>query len=247
MSQTHQLISTLKHLLKAKNVTYAQVAQHLGLSEASVKRQFARQSLSLRTLESICSLICMELDELVLAASQAQVKLSQLTEAQEQFIVEDPRRVLVAVCVLKHWTLDQIVSSYSLTEPECVGYLLELDRLGMIRLMPENRVKLIIARGFSWLPGGPIHQFFRSNVQADFLGSAFQGSDELIRFQQATLSETENIRFQQRIYRLLQEFTDLHQEAFNSPDNSERFAMGLLIAMRPWGPEVFDVLRRQST
>ncbi|NHQ88434.1 helix-turn-helix transcriptional regulator [Iodobacter sp. HSC-16F04] len=245
MSQTHQLITTLKRLLKAKNVTYAQLALHLELSEASVKRQFSRQSINLRTLESICSFIGLELDELVLAASQAQSKLIQLTEAQEKYIVEDPKRVLVALCVLKHWTKDQIVSSYSLSESECIGYLLELDRLGMIRLMPENKVKLIIARGFSWLPGGPIHQFFRSYVQANFLESDFQSSNELIRFQQATLNEAETKRFQQRISRLLQEFADLHQEALSSPDNSERLTIGLLIAMRPWGPEIFDALKRQ--
>jgi len=45
MSQTEHLVATLKRLLKARGVTYRQVAGHLGLSEPSVKRQFSRLSL----------------------------------------------------------------------------------------------------------------------------------------------------------------------------------------------------------
>jgi transcriptional regulator with XRE-family HTH domain len=41
MSQASQLIAALKRVLKARGLTYADVAAHLGLSEASVKRQFS--------------------------------------------------------------------------------------------------------------------------------------------------------------------------------------------------------------
>jgi predicted XRE-type DNA-binding protein len=54
MSQTQQLVETLKRILKTKAITYAQIAAHLGLSEASVKRQFSQLSFRLRTLEAIC-------------------------------------------------------------------------------------------------------------------------------------------------------------------------------------------------
>ena len=139
MSQTHLLVTTLKRLLKTRGVTYAQVAVHLELSEASVKRQFSQESFSLHTLEAICELIHLELGELIQAADQAQARVSRLTEAQEAELVRDPRRVLVAICVLNHWTMAQIVATYQISEPECISYLLQLERLDMIRLMPENR------------------------------------------------------------------------------------------------------------
>ncbi|MCX7219803.1 MAG: helix-turn-helix transcriptional regulator [Burkholderiales bacterium] len=243
MSQTHQLISTLKQLLKARGLTYAHVAAHLKLSEASVKRQFSQQSFSLQTLEAMCDLLQLELAELVVQAQQAQPRLSQLSAAQEAELVSDPRRVLMANCVLNHWTLEQIVATYQISKEQGIAHLLRLDHLGMIRLMPENRVSLRIARDFAWLAGGPIHQFFRERAQSDFLDSDFRHPGELLRFQHAMLSPAANLRFQQRLQRLLQEFTDLHEDGITTPANT-RHGTSLLLALRPWEPEVFSDLRR---
>ena len=41
MSQTAAVVEALKRALKARKLTYAQVARTLKLSEASVKRMFA--------------------------------------------------------------------------------------------------------------------------------------------------------------------------------------------------------------
>lgn len=244
MSQTHKLVTTLKRLLKVRGLTYSDVAVHLGLSEASVKRQFSQQSFSLRTLESICDLLQLELAELVHEAEAAQVNLSRLSEKQEMELVADSSRVLVTVCVLNHWTLAQIVATYRLSEAECVGYLLQLDRMGLIRLLPENRIKLKVARDFAWLPGGPIHRFFRERAQNDFLAADFEQVGELLRFQHAMLSPAANLRFQHRLQRLLQEFTEMHEEDGAAPAET-RYGTSLLLAMRPWEPQVFEELRRE--
>lgn len=51
MPQAQKLVSTLKRTLKAHGKTYSQVAAHLGLSEASIKRLFSRGNFSLQRLE----------------------------------------------------------------------------------------------------------------------------------------------------------------------------------------------------
>jgi hypothetical protein len=76
MSQTLHLITTLKRQLKARGVTYAQVAIHLKKSEASIKRQFSQLNFSLRTLESICDLIDLDVVELVLVTGCVKARLS---------------------------------------------------------------------------------------------------------------------------------------------------------------------------
>jgi len=243
MSQTLQLITTLKRQLKARGVTYAQVATHLKKSEATIKRQFSQQSFSVRTLESISDLIEMNLAELVQAAEDAQSGLRQLSEAQEAELVNDPRRMLIAVCVLNHWTLAQIVAIYRIREAQCIKYLLQLDQMRLIRLLPENRVKLRISRDFTWLPDGPIQRFFQHHAQTDFLNANFNRAGELFRFQHAMLTPAANARFQQRIQRLLQEFSELHEDCFASPVEA-RYGTSLLLAMRPWEPTEFESLRQ---
>lgn len=243
MSQSAELIDALKRLLKSHGKTYADVAQCLGLSEASVKRRFSKGTFTLHTLESICDWLQIDMLELVLGATQNQQDLSQLSEAQETELVSQPQLALVAVCVMNHWSLKRIVATYTITEAECVTHLLTLDRLGMIRLLPENRVRLRIARDFAWRPGGPIHRFFQGRVQSDFLDANFQQTGELLRFQQAMLSTADNQRIQQKIQRLMQELAELHAEGVAAPGDA-RYGTALLIALRPWEPDVFAAMRR---
>ncbi|NVD69080.1 helix-turn-helix transcriptional regulator [Duganella sp. BJB1802] len=244
MSQTHHLIATLKRLLKADGITYARVATHLQLSEATVKRQFSLQSFSLRTLEAICDLLHIELSELVQAAAQSQSTLHNLSAAQEKELVADPGRLLTAVCVLNHWSAARIVETYRISKAQCVSHLAQLDRLGLIHLMPENRVRLRIARDFAWLPDGPIQRFFQDRIQSDFLNGRFDQPGQQLRFHHAMLTAEASARLQQRMQRLLREFAELHEDSKSAPD-AQRFGTSLLMAVKPWEPQAFEALRRQ--
>lgn len=243
MSQANQLVMALKKLLKRKGVTYKQLAEQLHLSEASVKRQFSKKNLSLQSLEAICNLIQIEFSDLAMAA-EALESLSQLSESQELELVKDEKSILVAICVLNHWSFQKIVATYQINEAECTRQFIHLERIGLIRLLAENRVKLKISRDFSWLAGGPIHRFFKEHAQADFLNSNFNQVGEIFRFQHAMISPAANLQFQQRLLKLMQEFTDLHEENSHAPEHT-RFGTSLLMAMRPWEPQVFQSLRRK--
>jgi len=243
MSQTEHLVVTLKRLLRARSMTYQQVAAHLGLSEPSVKRQFSRLSFRLDTVEAICDLMKIDLAELVRAAEESQPAVRRLRPEQEAGLVADPRRLLVAVCVLNHMTPAQIGANYRLSKAEVVAQLLRLDRLQLIALLPENRVRLKVARDFGWLPDGPIQRFFRARVQTDFLDANFQYAGEFLRFQYAMLTPAANLRFQQRLQRLLQEFTEFHKDCVDAP-GEDRYGTSLLVAMRPWELAAFESLRR---
>lgn len=71
---------------------------------------------------------------------------------QEEEIVSDPKLMLVALCAVGHWTLDQIVDTYDISQAECIRYLTRLDRRKIIALQPGNRIRPLISRTFSWLP-----------------------------------------------------------------------------------------------
>ena len=78
MSQTNNLLLALKKQLRAQGKTYADVAQLLDLSEASVKRLFASQSFTLQRLEQLCDWLQIEFSELMQQAQQ-QPQLTQFT------------------------------------------------------------------------------------------------------------------------------------------------------------------------
>jgi hypothetical protein len=71
-------------------------------------------------------------------------------------LIADNKLLLVAVCAVIHWSLADITSTYRPTQAEGLKRLLLLDRMGVIALMPGDRIRLRVARDFDWRPGGPI-------------------------------------------------------------------------------------------
>ncbi len=243
MTEADQLVLTLKKQLKSQGMTYRDVAQALNLSEPSVKRLFASGRFTVERLVQVCNLLGFTLAELSKEAVTGQTRLNTLTEKQEREVVSDPRLLMTAVCALNHWTMDEIVEYYQLSVPECIRYLLQLDRLRIIDLLPGNRIRLNVSRDFDWLPSGPIRQYFRSNGINDFLNSDFARADETMTFVHGMFTDQALAQILDELRRLRQKVAELHEESLSAP-LSKRRGLGLLLAMRGWEPADFTRLRR---
>jgi transcriptional regulator with XRE-family HTH domain len=243
MTEVSQLMATLKTRLRAEGLTYRDVARALGLSEVSVKRLFKSGRFTLDRLAELATLLGFTLAELTQAAQADVPRLRTLSEVQECELVSDQRLLLVAVCALNHWTMAEMVAVYLLTEAECIERLLRMDRLGLIALLPGNRIRIKVARDFDWLPDGPIRHFFRAEGQGDFLNSAFRGPDEELVFTQGMLTEAAIAELRTELRHLRQKFAALHDEAQGAPLGQRR-GTGLFLAMREWEPRAFVELRR---
>lgn len=243
MNEAHQLIQTIKRQLKIRGLSYGDVATALHLSEASVKRLFANARFTLDRLAELSKLLGLTLAELAQEAASSEPQLKTLSAAQEGELVSDLKLLLVAVCALNHWTLDEIVGSYRLSQAECLQRLLRLDRLRLIDLLPGNRVRPNVTRDFDWLPNGPIRQFFKAQGQGDFLDNGFIDARDSHVFVHGMLTPGAADQLQAELRRLRQKFSDLH-EASRSAALAERHGFGLLLALREWEPVGFAALRR---
>jgi transcriptional regulator with XRE-family HTH domain len=243
MSEADQLIATLKKQLKSQGMTYRDVARALKLSEPSVKRLFASGRFTVERLVQISNLLGYTLAELSKEAQAGQARLSSLSEKQEREVVSDSKLLLVAVCALNHWTLAEIVEYYRLSVPECIKYLLQLDKLRIIDLLPGNRIRLNVARDFDWLPTGPIRQYFQDKGMSDFLESDFTREDETLSFVHGMFTDQALAQMQEELRRLRLKFAELHEASLAAP-LSKRRGLGLLLAMRGWEPSDFAKLRR---
>jgi len=243
MPQTPHLVKTLKKELKSQGKTYRDIAEILNLSEASVKRLFAEESFTLQRLESICHLIGYEMSDLMQKMASEQRRIAQLTTEQEKEIASDLILMLVTVCVINGFTYQDIIDRYTIKDTECIQKLAALDRLKLIELMPNNRIKLLIAPNFSWLPNGPIQQFFREKVEQEFFSSSFAKETEQLIVINGLLSKASNAEFQQKMQRLANEFTELSQEGFGAP-NENRDGLSVVLAMREWQYSFFDGVRK---
>lgn len=245
MAQADALVDALKEVLRARGVTYAKLAKGLRLSEASVKRIFASRSFTLRRLDEACVLLGIDITDLAAMVRAVAETPVRLTWEQEKELVSDNRLLLVAVHALNGWSFEDIVENYRLTRAECVQLLARLDRLGIIELLPNNRIRIRAARDFAWLPDGPIQHYFRAQVQADFFRSRFDAEGELMTFAVGMLTPTSNAALRQRLRQVAAEFSELHYQDLSLP-LEQRFGNSLLLALRPWMPETFKKLAQPS-
>jgi len=244
MAQAQALVSALKQVLKSRHVTYAELARRLGMSEASVKRVFSKGTFTLERLDRICGLLGIAITDLAKMVEHEAERVSQLSLEQEREIVADPKLMLVAVHALNHWTLEEMVAHYTISKTECIRLLARLDRLRIIDLLPNNRIRVIVGRNFSWRPDGPFQRHFRDQLEADFFASRFDGRSEHLAFVSGMLSRNANAVVQQHMRRLEAEFTELHNQDAELP-LEDRFGTSLLVAVRPWAPEIFRKMQRK--
>ena len=247
MTQTAALIDTLKKALKTNRLAYAEVARRMEMSEANIKRMFASRRFTLDRVDAICRLMDMDLSDLVRLYEESRQRITQLTLEQERELVKDLKVLWVAVAVRNGLTFGEILNHYQISETECIRCLARLDRLKIIDLLPQNRIKLRIDENFRWRPGGPIERFYEQQIQAQFLKSGFHGELEKRLFVFGLLADSSVQLLQDKMQALSREFIELHRRDAHLL-LGKRKAVGFMLALRPWKAEIFQpFLKGQTT
>jgi len=172
-------------------------------------------------------------------------ELDTLTSAQEAELVSDEKMLLVTVCALNQWTIAEMVSLYRITEAETIRRLRILDRMGVIELLPGDRIRRRARRDFDWLPAGPIKQYFSKQGVGDFLGDSFDRTEESLDFSHGMLTAAAQAELKVELRRLRRKLASLHEESTGAAFDEKR-GVGLLLAMRRWEPPAFRRYRRTA-
>ena len=247
MSGTTAVITALKTLLRQSGITYAQAAEALDLSEASVKRLFAQESFTLKRLETLARLAGAELTDLVRQADDKAQQLERLPLNVEEELAGDPVLLLCAICVLNRYRFEEILALYAIDEHRLQQYFARLDRLNLIELLANNRYRTRLSRGFAWLPGGPIESYFVNSIFSGFFDKRLIRDKSQFRFAWGTLTQETAQRFLERLRVLYQEFNEAADRDSRLPIEN-RNGSGLMLAFRTdWEPDEFAQIRRDSS
>jgi transcriptional regulator with XRE-family HTH domain len=243
MSSTADLVTALKAELKAAGVTYADLAREIGLAESSVKRLFAKADMPLSRIDEILRVLKLDFADLARRVADAQPLRRELSAEQEAAVVADRKLLLLAICCLSQWTFEQVVSTYTISDSECVRCLSQLDRLGIIELKQLNRYRLKVAKTFRWRPDGPVMQYFRRHVVGDYFDGGFDGEGELLMLVHGQIGRSLATLFNERLARVAQDFAQQHLADQRLPADQKR-PYTLLIGMRSWLFAAFRDLKR---
>lgn len=241
--QRTRLINTLKQSLRARKITYADVARHLNLSLATVKRLFHRSDLTLSRLEQICELAGIEISELVENMTATEPLVSELTPEQERELIGDVRLLLMCYLLINRWEVVDIVEHFRIEQKEAGKLLRRLRDLQLIEILPFDRIKVLTARNFNWRHNGPVQRYFLEQVERDFFSAPFNDAGEVRYLLTGVLSEASRQHIARSMRRVVAEIDELsRQDAGLS--RAEREPFGAIVALRSWEFAAFSALRR---
>ena len=244
MAGSHELLDAVKLQLKTRNLKYRDLAKGLNMSEPSVKRMFSTRNCSLDRLDKICHWLGIEFAELARGIKLEDKLITQLTLAQEKEIVADKKLLLLAICVMNHYSVAEIMENYAISLPECTQLLVKLDRIHFIDLLPNNSYRLRVARSFRWHPDGPMHRFFRS-MAGEFCDHPFTGKEECFLQLNLMLTPASIEGLKRRIQLVAQDYAEQHNQDAKIA-KKERESITLMIGMRSWRPAFVKALEKKT-
>ncbi len=243
MYESKALVHTLKKCLKQNQLQYKDVAKHLNLSEASVKRLFSQEDISLQRLEQILSLMNMRLLDLFELLNKQEEFISKLSPEQEKMLIQNPKLLLTIFLLLNGWQLEQITQTFVIDQFEMTQLLAKLDKLKLIELLPFNKVKLLTANNFSWQKNGPVQKFFEEQVLTDFFKDKFTEPNAKLVFLTGTFSESSIEKIKDLMDSLAITINELMQQDLKLP-LEKRFGVGTVLAVRKWELALISKLRK---
>lgn len=238
------IFAALKSHLKAQKITYAALAVKLNLAEASVKRMFALSDCSLERLDEICSVLGISLTEVIRSTPRPRNLVTQLTFEQEAELVHNRALLMCAICTMSLWSFDDIVAHSKLSEADIFKLLRRLEQIGFLELHPANRYKLLVARDFSWILGGPIMKMIKGMAD-EFFDHDFDGVGELIKIINVRISPESAVQFKRRLEQLAEEYGSQVAADAHLP-LEVRSPLSICIAVRRWVPDLLLPLLRFS-
>lgn len=241
MTEHIRLVAALKQSLRARGLTYGRLALELGVSEASIKRTFSRGNFTLARILEILGVLELDLYELARISRGLGKEPSQLTQEQETALAKDERLLSVFWLLLNDWQFEAILNSFAIARAQLTAACGQLDRLNLIEWGAKNRIRVRVAKGFEWRPGGPVKRAYGNRVMHEFLRARFDAPLEVLRFETREMSSESAAVLKRRLERLVGEFNELAQ--VDSALADKRTGVAMLVACRPWAFSVVNALK----
>lgn len=162
---TQEVCRIVKRELKSANISYRELASQLNISEVSIKRLLNnQQSLSIQRLISISSLLKLPLSKLLEDAEKNINMVPLFTQEQDQAFFDCPALFTFWTELTEHRSVAQISERYDLDQASIYLYLRSLEKVGLIKLGPENSCKLCVPTHTAFEKGSKFPDFFTGQV-----------------------------------------------------------------------------------
>jgi len=158
----------LRSALKARGVTYSELARRLGTSEPTIKRVFHQQDCKLSRLTAICAAIDLPLETLLEAADTSPAQSAALPPETEKGLAQRPALFHFLVFLMGRFTPSQIRRAFGLKRGSVELYMRDLERLGVIERDVGERFRFRVDIPIAWRWNGPLVPLLK-DINRDFV------------------------------------------------------------------------------
>lgn len=165
-----EIMECVKKKARELSLTQKQIAKELNVSLPTVKRWWGGKGISIEVLGNICVLLGLTLSDIFLEVENQSNSRFSYTLEQERLLVQNPQALALFDLLISGKSLVQIKRKYNLNESLLNSLLLKLDRVGLIELHAENRIKFPRKGEPQWIVDGPLSQKYRKTMIQSLLG-----------------------------------------------------------------------------
>lgn len=151
------LMKSLKGLLKERGISYNELAKKMNMSESGVKKIFTSQDCSFQKLVSITKILNIKMTDLLMEIETEEMRSVEFSAKQQQFFLknQDVFHFFVKL-VIERKSVEDIKTESKLTEAKTFKYLRALDEIGLIGLLPEDKIQIPPVSLVSHFGSGPL-------------------------------------------------------------------------------------------
>ena len=191
-----RMIAILRAEMRRQDLTAADLAQRLGISEPTMWRWLRNQGLTVEGLNMICAILDIHMADLF-ETPHAELE-TQFTERQERLLAADRALSLIFFTILHGAQRQDLIDDLTLRPEDVEQHLQRLIRIGLIRITAAGRLRPLTTQAVRWRPDGPLATAFEQSVRGNFLN--MDGAAD-VRYVSHMLKLSETAR--ERVHKLM--------------------------------------------
>ncbi|MDQ3232525.1 MAG: helix-turn-helix transcriptional regulator [Pseudobdellovibrionaceae bacterium] len=218
--RSRELLTILKEILRARQISYLDISKKLGLSVAGVKKFMNADDCSVERLINLCDIAGISLFDLIKAShgDETYEELGLGVE-QEQEILDDPIFLkFFWGLVIDRFNLSTLQTGLDITRPVLYSYLKRLDGWRMIKWEERDRIVHRPLKLLRFVTDGPLVRYLRKEYLPPLCMPSLKDTQrhcQIFRLSESSLHE-----LNERLARLIQEFAHLalHEMRISDPE-----------------------------
>ncbi|WP_424933257.1 helix-turn-helix domain-containing protein [Amaricoccus macauensis] len=151
------IFETLKSVLRARGITYAELARRLGTSEPTIKRIFAARDDKLSRIIEICAALDVSLDDIIAQASRTEVRPVELGDRLEMRLAEDPSAFHLFLLLRDGMPAAEIGRQFGLDARTLFRIGRRLEDMGLAEVLEGGRIRILLEAPIRFRLDGPLH------------------------------------------------------------------------------------------